>query len=69
MSEEVTDKLDWSCATEAIVIWGLPDALRRLLGCTNAIDPNGPAASGVPQRQTLARMALRWIGTAMMEAE
>ncbi len=39
---------------------GLPDQLRRSLGCTNAIEScdresDGRAADGLPQRQTLAR--------------
>ena len=35
---------------------GLPDRLRRSLGCTNAIESSdGRAAKGLPQRQTLAR--------------
>ena len=36
---------------------GLPDQLRRSLGCTNAIESlmAARAADGLPQRQTLAR--------------
>ena len=35
---------------------GLPDQLRRSLGCTNAIESSdGRAADGLPQRQTLAQ--------------
>jgi hypothetical protein len=39
-----------------VIRLGLPDQMRRSLGCNNAIvKPDGRAAAGLPQRQTLAR--------------
>jgi hypothetical protein len=51
---------------------GLPDQLRRSLGCTNAIESLMAVLRTVcrnVKRWRDARMALRWTGTAMLEAE
>jgi len=51
---------------------GLPDQLRRSLGCTNAIESLMAVLRKVcrnVKRWCDARMALRWTGTAMLEAE
>jgi transposase-like protein len=51
---------------------GLPDRLRRSLGCTNAIESLMAVLRKVcrnVKRWRDARMALRWTGTAMLEAE
>src|ERR1700719_5358988 len=51
---------------------GLPDRLRRSLGCTNAIESLMAVLRKVcrnVKRCRDARMALRWTGTAMLEAE
>ena len=51
---------------------GLPDQLRRSLGCTNAIESLMAVLRTVcrnVKRWRNARMALRWTGTAMLEAE
>jgi putative transposase len=51
---------------------GLPDQLRRSLGCTNAIESLMAMLRTVcrnVKRWRDARMALRWTGTAMLEAE
>jgi transposase-like protein len=54
-----------------VIRLGLPDLLRRSLGCTNAIESLMAVLRQVcrnvkPWRD--ARMALRWTGTAMLEA-
>jgi transposase-like protein len=51
---------------------GLPDQLRRSLGCTNVIESLMAVLRTVchnVKRWRDARMALRWTGTAMLEAE
>ena len=51
---------------------GLPDQLRRSLGCTNAIESLMAVLRTVcrnVKRWRDARVALRWTGTAMLEAE
>src|SRR5215470_13222812 len=51
---------------------GLPNQLRRSLGCTNAIESLMAVLRTVcrnVKRWRDARMALRWTGTAMLEAE
>jgi hypothetical protein len=51
---------------------GLPPELRRSLGCTNAIESLIAVLRQVCRNLTRwrdARMALRWTGTAMLEAE
>src|ERR1041384_4636179 len=51
---------------------GLPDQLRRSLGCTNAIESLMAVLRTVcrnVKRWRDARMALRWTGTSMLEAE
>ena len=51
---------------------GLPDQLRRSLGCTNAIESLSAVLRKVccnVNRWRDARMAWRWTGTAMLEAE
>ena len=51
---------------------GLPEQLRRSLGCTNAIESLMAVLRTVcrnVKRWRDARMALRWTGTAMLEAE
>jgi hypothetical protein len=49
----------------------LPDQLRRSLGCTNAIESLMAVLRKVccNVKRCDARMALRWTGTAMLEAE
>ena len=50
---------------------GLPDQLRRSLGCTNAIESLMAALRQVcrnVKRWRDGRMALRWTATAMLEA-
>jgi transposase-like protein len=55
-----------------VIRLGLPDQLRRSLGCTNAIESLMAVLRQVcrnVKRWRDARMALRWTGTAMLEAE
>jgi putative transposase len=54
-----------------VIRLGLPDELRRSLGCTNAIESLIAVLRQVcrnVKRWRDARMALRWTGTAMLEA-
>jgi transposase-like protein len=54
-----------------VIRLGLPDQLRRSLGCTNAIESLMAVLRQVcrnVKRWRNARMALRWTGTAMLEA-
>jgi transposase-like protein len=54
-----------------VIRLGLPDQLRRSLGCTNAIESLIAVLRQVcrnVKRWRDARMALRWTGTAMLEA-
>src|SRR5450830_1344164 len=54
-----------------VIRLGLPDQLRRSLGCTNAIESLMAVLRQVcrnVKRWRDARMALRWTGTAMLEA-
>jgi len=55
-----------------VIRLGLPDQLRRSLGCTNAIESMIAVLRTVcsnVKRWRNARMALRWTGTAMLEAK
>ena len=55
-----------------VIRLGLPDPLRRALGCTNAIESLMAVLRQVCRnikRWRNARMALRWTGTAMLEAK
>ena len=55
-----------------VIRLGLPDGLRRSLGCTNAIESLMAVLRQVcrnVKRWRDARMALRWTATAMLEAE
>ena len=55
-----------------VIRLGLPDQLRRSLGCTNAIESLMAVLRQVcrnVKRWRDARMALRWTATAMLEAE
>ena len=55
-----------------VIRLGLPDQLRRSLGCTNAIESLMAVLRQVcrnVKRGRHARMALRWTGTAMLEAQ
>lgn len=55
-----------------VIRLGLPDQLRRSLGCTNAIESMMAVlrqVCGNVKRWRNARMALRWTGTAMLEAK
>jgi transposase-like protein len=55
-----------------VIRLGLPDQLRRSLGCTNAIESLMAVLRTVcrnVKRWRDARMALRWTGTAMLEGE
>jgi len=55
-----------------VIRLGLPDPLRRALGCTNAIESLMAVLRQVcrnVKRWRNARMALRWTGTAMLEAQ
>ena len=55
-----------------VIRLGLPDQLRRSLGCTNAIESLMAVLRQVcrnVKRWRDARMALRWTGTATLEAE
>lgn len=55
-----------------VIRLGLPDPLRRALGCTNAIESLMAVLRQVcrnVKRWRNARMALRWTGTAMLEAK
>ncbi len=55
-----------------VIRLGLPDQLRRALGCTNAIESLIAVLRQVcrnVKRWRDVRMALRWTGTAMLEAE
>jgi putative transposase len=55
-----------------VIRLGLPDQLRRSLGCTNAIESLMAVLRKVCRnikRWRDARMTLRWTGTAMLEAE
>ena len=55
-----------------VIRLGLPDQLRRSLGCTNAIESLIAVLRQVcrnVKRWRDARMALRWTATAMLEAE
>src|SRR5262249_38206197 len=55
-----------------VIRLGLPDQLRRSLGCTNAIESLIAVLRQVcrnVKRWRNARMALRWTATAMLEAE
>jgi transposase-like protein len=55
-----------------VIRLGLPDELRRSLGCTNAIESLIAVLRQVcrnVKRWRDARMALRWTATAMLEAE
>jgi len=55
-----------------VIRLGLPDHLRRALGCTNAIESLMAVLRQVcrnVKRWRNARMALRWTGTAMIEAK
>src|SRR6266481_6175060 len=55
-----------------VIRLGLPDQLRRSLGCTNAIESLMAVLRQVcrnVKRWRNARMALRWTATAMLEAE
>jgi hypothetical protein len=55
-----------------VIRLGLPAQLRRSLGCTNAIESLMAVLRQVcrnVKRWRNARMALRWTGTAMLEAE
>jgi putative transposase len=55
-----------------VIRLGLPHELRRSLGCTNAIESLMAVLRQVcrnVKRWRNARMALRWTGTAMLEAE
>src|SRR5271169_5274338 len=57
---------------QAEVRRALPEQLRRSLGCTNAIESLMAVLRQVcrnVKRWRDARMALRWTGTAMLEAE
>jgi len=54
-----------------VIRLGLPDQLRRSLGCTNAIESLMAVLRQVcrnVKHWRNARMALRWTGTAMLEA-
>ncbi|MGH6933507.1 MAG: IS256 family transposase, partial [Dongiaceae bacterium] len=54
-----------------VVRLGLPEALRRGLGCTNAIESMFAVIRQVcrnVKRWRHAKMARRWVGTAMREA-
>src|SRR6185437_15261920 len=56
----------------SVIRIGLPDRLRRSHGCTNAIESLMAVLRKVcrnVKRWRDARMALRWTGTAMLEAE
>jgi transposase-like protein len=55
-----------------VIRLGLPDELRRSLGCTNAIESLMAVLRQVcrnVKRWRDARMALRWTATAMLEAK
>jgi hypothetical protein len=55
-----------------VIRLGLPDQLRRSLGCTNAIESLIAVLRQVcrnVKRWRDARMTLRWAATAMLEAE
>ncbi|MGQ0663656.1 MAG: IS256 family transposase [Pseudomonadota bacterium] len=55
-----------------VIRLGLPDPLRRALGCTNAIESLMAVIRQVcrnVKRWRDAKMALRWTGTAMLEAK
>jgi transposase-like protein len=55
-----------------VIRLGLPDPLRRALGCTNTIESLMAVLRQVcrnVKRWRNARMALRWTGTAMLEAK
>ena len=55
-----------------VIRLGLPDQLRRALGCTNAIESLIAVLRQVcrnVKRWRDVRMALRWTGTAMLEAK
>ena len=55
-----------------VIRLGLPDGLRRSLGCTNAIESLMAVVRQVccnGKRWRDARMALRWTATAILEAE
>src|SRR5471030_1218914 len=55
-----------------VIRLGLPDPLRRALGCTNTIESLMAVLRQVcrnVKRRRNARMALRWTGTAMLEAK
>jgi transposase-like protein len=55
-----------------VIRMGLPPELRRSLGCTNAIESLMAVLRQVcrnVKRWRDARMALRWTGTAMLEAK
>jgi len=55
-----------------VIRLGLPDPLRRVLGCTNTIESLMAVLRQVcrnVKRWRNARMALRWTGTAMLEAK
>ena len=55
-----------------VIRLGLPEQLRRSLGCTNAIESMMAVLRNVcgnVKRWRNARMALRWTGTAMLEAK
>jgi putative transposase len=55
-----------------VIRLGLPDGLRRSLGCTNAIESLMAVVRQVccnGKRWRDARMALRWTAPAMLEAE
>jgi transposase-like protein len=55
-----------------VIRLGLPGELRRSLGCTNAIESLMAVLRQVcrnVKRWRDGRMALRWTGTAMLEAE
>jgi transposase-like protein len=55
-----------------VIRLGLPEQLRRALGCTNAIESLMAVirqVCGNVKRWRNAKMALRWTGTAMLEAK
>jgi hypothetical protein len=52
-----------------VIRLGLPDQLRRSLGCTNAIEILIAVLRQFAATWRDARMALRWTATAMLEAE
>lgn len=55
-----------------VIRLGLPDPLRRAIGCTNAIESLMAVLRQVcrnVKRWRDARMAMRWTGTAMLQAK